>query len=61
MNIERARRLVLGHIASTDSKQREQIAQRMVETGECVWHAASVVTNSKCFCADCFPEWGKEK
>lgn len=30
-----------------------RIINRMLDTGECVWHATSVITSKKCMCADC--------
>jgi len=49
-------RLVLGSTAITDRELAERIADRIAETGECVWHAASVVCGTKCWCSDCRPD-----
>jgi|HubBroStandDraft_6_1064221.scaffolds.fasta_scaffold1807024_2 hypothetical protein len=33
-----------------------QVAERMSQTGDCLWHATSVVTNMECHCANCTGE-----
>jgi hypothetical protein len=58
MTIEQARKLVRGYTSGMTAEQVEATATRMLETGECVWHAASVVCNAlaKCMCRDCRPD-----
>lgn len=55
MSIERARSLVRNYTAYTKSEAdiTERIAQHMVKTGDCVWHATSFIVGTQCWCADC--------
>lgn len=53
MNFERALKLVKAYTAAGDLKTQTAVAQRMITHGECVWHAASVVTGKPCGCHDC--------
>jgi hypothetical protein len=56
MTQSRAERLVrqyMGCTAKSDQDVVIRIAERMVSTGDCVWHAASVVTGNPCGCYDC--------
>lgn len=53
MDLQRARSLVKQYTAARDPVVVEQVAQRMVDTGECVWHAFAQVTGKACWCAEC--------
>lgn len=53
ISITRARRLVRQYTAARTVEEAEPIAQHMVRTGDCVWHALSVVTGNPCQCHDC--------
>jgi len=52
--IEHARRLAGGYIHGTP-EAREAVAQWIAATGDCVFHAASMVFGGPCWCADCAP------
>ena len=59
MTLAQARRYVLSYTAARNGKDDEVIektAQRMVDTGECAWHALAQVTSKPCWCADCRPD-----
>lgn len=59
MTIERARLMVLSFTAVRKGEHEEIIektAMRMVEKGECVWHALAQVTGKPCWCRDCRPD-----
>ena len=55
--LDRARSLValsIEVVTDNDREVAEAIAQRMAETGDCVVHAAYVVTGAKvCWCPKC--------
>ncbi len=55
MTIEYARKLVSSYVYNVTPDKIEQIAQRMLEQDEGVWHAASVIfgTLDRCPCAPC--------
>jgi len=53
MTLKRARGLVAQYTAYDKPEIAEKVALRMVETGECVWHAVSQVTGQPCWCNDC--------
>lgn len=51
--IEQARQLVRQNTIELTPEQSEQVAQRMVARGECVWHALSRVVSCPCLCTPC--------
>lgn len=53
--LERARALAGGYVAGTQ-EQRELVAQHIAKTGDCVYHAVSVVFNKPCICQQCRPD-----
>lgn len=53
MDLQRARSLVKQYTAVRDATVVEQVAQRMVATGEGVWHSLSQVTGKPCWCSKC--------
>lgn len=57
MSIQRARSLVKQYTAVRDTAMVERVATRMVEQGECVWHALSQVTGKSCWCSKCAPHF----
>ena len=48
-------RVVGGSTHGLTAEQRDLVADRCIATGECVWHAASQVFQTKCFCSVCQP------
>jgi len=54
--VEKAIRFIRGYTVGLTSQQQQAVAERMVATGECVWHAAAQVTGKRCWCSDCMPE-----
>lgn len=48
-----ARRRVKQYTGARDAEMIEKIAERIVQTGECVWHAAAQVSGKPCRCNDC--------
>ena len=57
VTIERARSLVRQYTAVRDASVVEQVALRMVNQGECVWHALAQVTGKSCWCSKCAPHF----
>lgn len=55
---EQAERFARSHVA-WDARNPEHVRRlaavvdRMVERGECVWHAVARVTRKRCYCAPC--------
>lgn len=56
MQAAAARRLVNGYTTGMTDEQKDATVARMVETGECVWHAAATVCGKPCWCAGCRPD-----
>jgi len=58
---EQVEALVLGHVAvrPEDWPKRKEILKplidRILETGECVWHANAMINGVKCWCVKCMP------
>lgn len=49
-----ARRIVGQYTAIRDGATIDKVAQHMVDTGDCAWHALHVVcATPRCFCSDC--------
>lgn len=57
MNREQAIAIVVAGIlwrgAPDDEARKAAIVERMVNLGECLWHASAQVSKAKCYCAAC--------
>lgn len=57
--LQAATRRVISYTACRVGKDDAVIAataERIVRTGECVWHALAQVTKKPCWCARCRPD-----
>ncbi len=53
---EQVETLVLGYSRWRDAEgmaRLQLVVDRIVATGECVFHAAAMVQGTRCYCADC--------
>lgn len=56
MTEDKARRFLNGYTQGLNAEQKERAVRRMVELGECAWHAAAQVTKKPCWCSNCRPD-----